>query len=74
MRFLDLDPNSLRLPSIPGQTVLGDKGENLSSVLQAICEDASSKESLIEWTRELTPLDVVDLNFPTVSLDGKIQL
>lgn len=74
VRFLDLDPNSLRRPSIPGQTVLGDKGENLSSVLQAICNDDSSKESLIDWTRELTPLDVVDFNFPEVSLEGKIQL
>lgn len=51
VRFLDLDPNSLRRPSIPGQTVLGDKGENLSSVLQAICADATAKESLLEWTR-----------------------
>ena len=74
IRFLDLDPNSLRRPSIPGQTVLGDKGENLSSVLQAICADATAKESLIEWTRELTPMDVVDLKFPEVSLEGKIQL
>lgn len=74
VRFLDLDPNSLRRPSIPGQTILGDKGENLSSVLQAICADASAKESLIEWTRELTPLDVVDLKFPEVSLEGKVQL
>jgi predicted ATPase len=74
VRFLDLDPNSLRRPSIPGQTVLGDKGENLSSVLHAICGDATAKESLIEWTKELTPLDVVDLKFPEVSLEGKIQL
>lgn len=74
VRFLDLDPNSLRRPSIPGQTVLGDKGENLSSVLHAICADPTAKESLLEWTRELTPLDVVDLKFPDVSLEGKIQL
>ena len=74
MRFLDLDPNSLRRPSIPGQTILGDTGENLSSVLQAICADPSSKESLIEWTRELTPLDVADLKFPEVSLEGRVQL
>src|SRR5262249_55451774 len=49
VRFLDLDPNSLRRPSIPGQTILGDKGENLSSVLQAICADPVAKRSLIEW-------------------------
>jgi len=74
MRFLDLDPQSLRRPSLPGQVVLGDKGENLSSVLQALCEDPTRKESLIEWTRELTPLDVVDFKFPAVSLEGRIQL
>jgi predicted ATPase len=73
MRFLDLDPESLRRPSIPGQMTLGDKGENLSSVLQAICKNPSGKEALIAWTRELTPLDVTDLKFPEVSLDGKIQ-
>jgi predicted ATPase len=74
IRFLDLDPNSLRRPSIPGQTVLGDKGENLSSVLQAVCRDIAAKESLVDWTRELTPLDVIDMRFPEVSQDGKIQL
>lgn len=74
IRFLDLDPQALRRPSIPGQTVLGDKGENLSSVLQSICADPKAKEALIEWTRELTPLDIADLNFPEVSLGGKIQL
>ena len=42
--------------------------------MQAICADAKSKEALIEWTRELTPLDVVDMQFPEVSLEGKIQL
>jgi predicted ATPase len=74
MRFLDLDPNSLRKPSIPGQTILGDKGENLASVLQAICVEPKSKEALVEWTRDLTPMDVADLKFPEVSLEGRIQL
>jgi predicted ATPase len=74
VRFLDLDPQALRRPAIPGQTILGDKGENLSSVLQAICGDTQAKDALIEWTRELTPLDVADLKFPEVSLEGKIQL
>lgn len=73
-RFLDLEPESLRRPSIPGQNILSDKGENLSSVLAGICEDAAQKEALIEWTKELTPLDVVDIKFPEVSLGGNIQL
>jgi predicted ATPase len=63
MRFLDLSPDAMRLPSIPGQTILGDRGENLSSVLQAICNDLSLKNALSEWIRELTPIDVVDFEF-----------
>lgn len=63
MRFLDLAPDAMRLPSLPGQTVLGDRGENLSSVLQAIVADPSSKKALLEWVRELTPLDVTDFQF-----------
>jgi predicted ATPase len=62
MRFLDLSPEAMKVPSVPGQP-LGDRGENLSSVLQAICEDESQKRAMIEWLRQLTPLDVVDFEF-----------
>lgn len=63
MRFLDLAPDAMKAPSLPGQNILGDRGENLSSVLQAICEDKSRKEALVEWVRQLTPLDVNDFRF-----------
>jgi predicted ATPase len=63
MRFLDLHPEAMRSPSFPGQTVLGDRGENLSSVLQAIHEDSRQRRALIQWLRELTPMDVEDLDF-----------
>jgi len=63
MRFLDLAPDAMRIPSIPGQDILGDRGENLSSVLQSICETEASKEAILEWIRELTPLDVVNFEF-----------
>jgi len=62
-RFLDLSPTQMRIPSPPGQTTLGDQGENLSSVLAAICADASWKQVLLEWVRKLTPMDVDDLIF-----------
>jgi len=65
MRFLDLSPKAMREPSVPGQTVLGDRGENLSSVLKAICEDDKLKDQLTAWVRELTPMDAVDFKFPT---------
>lgn len=64
MRFLDLDPDAMRQPSMPGQTILGDRGENLSSAMQALIEDSVRKEILLEWVRLLTPLDVVGFEFP----------
>lgn len=73
MRFLDLSPDAMRIPSTPGQTVLGDHGENLPSVLQAICANANLKAALLEWVRQLTPMDVDDFVFlPDPS--GKIVL
>ena len=65
MRFLDLSVDAMRLPSIPGQVVLGDRGENLSSVLQAICEDPARKSALVRWIQELTPMDARDFEFPS---------
>ena len=62
-RFLDLLPTQMRIPSLPGQVDLGARGENLSSVLFAICEAPSQKEALLEWVRRLTPMDVDDLEF-----------
>ncbi|HLM75930.1 MAG TPA: AAA family ATPase [Polyangiaceae bacterium] len=64
MRFLDLAPNAMRIPSLPGQPVLGDQGERLSAALLAICRDEQKKQTLLEWIRVLTPLDVVDFDFP----------
>lgn len=63
IRFLDLVPDAMRIPSLPGSNVLGDRGENLSSVLLEICEDAAIKSALMEWLKQLTPLDVVDFEF-----------
>ena len=74
MRFLDLSPSSLRQSAFPGQTVLGDSGENLPTVLMEICQDPNLRKALIEWTRELTPMDVEDFEFPTDATTGRIQL
>ena len=74
MRFLDLAPDRMRQPSFPGQTVLGDGGENLPTVLQGICADEGRKKILAEWTRELTPMDVEDFDFPVDPITGQVQL
>lgn len=63
IRFLDLAPDAMRNPSTPGEQALGDRGENLSTVLHNLTADAAKKEALLGWLRSLTPLDVVDLRF-----------
>lgn len=73
MRFSELSPSAMRRPSFPGQTVLGDRGENLSSVLHALCEEPRQKKALIEWIRELTPMDAADFDF-VADQTGRILL
>ena len=74
MRFLDLSPDRMRQPAFPGQTVLGDSGENLPTVLKEICASERRKKTLAEWTRALTPMDVHDFEFPTDPTTGRVQL
>ncbi|MBD3177712.1 MAG: AAA family ATPase [Armatimonadia bacterium] len=71
-RFIEFEPEALRRPCSPGIEVLGDRGDNLSSVLHLICQDVGRKQALIEWLRELTPSDVVDLKFPEDPHTGRI--
>jgi predicted ATPase len=73
MQFLDLRPEAMRFPSVHGQTILGDRGENLSSVLQEICQVPERKQTLLSWIEELTPMDVSDLEFPA-DFTGKVLL
>lgn len=62
-RFFDFLPDRLRAPGLPGQTTLGEGGENLPGALQKICEKPQRKSTLIDWVRELTPMDVADFEF-----------
>ena len=63
MVFLDLNPHAAREASPVGIQTLGDRGENLSSLLYGICAEPKRKEQLTSWVRALTPLDAVDLTF-----------
>ena len=74
MRFLDLTPDLMRQPSFPGQDALGDRGENLPTVLQEICADEKRKGVLTEWVQELTPMDVKDFEFPIDPITGQVRL
>jgi len=73
MRFFEFSPEAMRQPSYPGQTMLGDRGENLSSVMQNICQDPERKAILLSWLQELTPMDAKDFEFPS-DFTGKILL
>ena len=73
MRFFDFLPDSLRKSSMPGQIVLGDRGEKLSSVIQHIINDPVKKRILLYWLQALTPMDVSEIEFEYES-SGKISL
>ena len=72
-RFFDFSPESMRKPSFPGQVVLVDRGENLSSVLFQICSDPARKATLLAWVNELTPMDACDFDFPVDQI-GRVLL
>ena len=73
MRFPEFSPDRMREPAFSNQTKLGDWGGNLPTVLKEICADHKRKSILIEWIRELTPMDVTDLEFPP-DPSGRIHL
>lgn len=73
MRFFDFSPDVMRMPSSPGQAVLGDRGENLSSVLQGIWERSHQKDNLLSWVEDIAPTQPLDLIFPPDS-SGQILL
>ena len=73
MRFLELSPDQMREPSLPGMDVLGDFGENLPTVLEEICADPKRQEILTSWVHELTPMDVQRFEFPP-DPSGRVHL
>ena len=73
IRFLDPLPDLMRKPAFPGQTVLGDHGENLSTVLQEICKNPKRAAVLYEWVCALTPMDVEKFYFPRDPITGLVQ-
>ena len=54
--------------------MLGNRGENLPTVLRDICADADRAGSLARWTRELSPMDVEKFEFRSDATTGRLQL
>ena len=74
IRFLDPLPDHMRKSAFPRQTVLGDSGENLPTVLQEICADPKRSAVLHDWARDLTPMDIKKIDFEHDSLTGQVRL
>lgn len=72
VRFLELVPDLMREPAFPGAR-LGDSGQNLPAVLEAICADSIRERDVMSWLHELTPMDVKDFDFPR-DPSGRIHL
>ena len=63
IRFLELIPDRMREPSFPSAGTLGDFGQNLPTALKAICADEARRTVLLDWLKELAPMDVEKLEF-----------
>lgn len=63
IKFLEPVPAQMRIPTLPGMTTLGDRGENLPTVLMNVCNNNRDRSFIAEWIRELTPMDVRDFEF-----------
>jgi predicted ATPase len=74
MRFLDFDPPALRVSSKVGQTTLGDRGQNLASVLMDICRDEQKKATIVDWLETLTPMDAQDIRFEVAEHSNEVTL
>jgi hypothetical protein len=65
LRFLEPTTQAMRRPSLPDQLVLGDHGENLSSVLHAIAQNKDQRETLLRSLRAFTDGLTNDIEFLT---------
>lgn len=72
IRFLDLDPRQMRMPSAPQQEILTENGGNLSGVLQRLNQTDDSKAFLASWVSALTPIPAQAMAFETNS-DGRVM-
>jgi predicted ATPase len=71
IRFLDLDPRQMRMPSAPQQDILTENGGNLSGVLQRLDQRDESKAFLASWVSALTPIPARSMSFDT-NQDGRV--
>ena len=63
IQFLSPSPEHMRQYVPAGKHELGELGENLSSVLQSICEDTNHQDRITEWISQLVSPSIQEIVF-----------
>ncbi len=63
IRLLDPRPREMRSYSYRNDTLLDEHGTNLSAVLFHLCQTAASKDTVLEFIRDVPEQDIDDIDF-----------
>ncbi|MDP8237652.1 MAG: AAA family ATPase [Candidatus Hatepunaea meridiana] len=75
LRFYDFFPRIMgKRSSYVSFQSLYESGRNISAVLYRLLDNNFTKNTLIGWLRELTPMDAIDIDFHTDELTGEVML
>lgn len=72
IRFLDVQPPQMRDYG-RRDAPLGNEGKNFSGVLAALCDDLTTKQSFVDWLREVCAPEIDDLDFAEVKELGDVM-
>ena len=72
VRFLDIEPSQMRDYGRRGSP-LGNEGTNLSGVLADLSADSATKQSLVDWLREICAPELDDIDFAEVKELGDVM-
>lgn len=71
-RFLEINPAEMRDYGRRDAS-FGNEGSNFSGVLATLCDDPSTKQSLVDWIREVCAPEIEDLDFAEVKELGDVM-
>jgi predicted ATPase len=72
MHFLAISPERMRGYGRK-DSPLGPDGANLSGVLARLCDDATERQTIVDWLAELCATELRDINFVTVPELGDVM-
>jgi hypothetical protein len=71
-RLLRIEPSEMRGYG-RRNAPLGEEGKNLSGVLATLCDDPATKQSFVDWLREVCAPEMEDLDFAEVKELGDVM-